>query len=90
MFKVKQKTAPKIFQDHFKLNRNKYQTRNSINNFLQPKTLSKYSSYSILNRGPRLWNIITDTDCKTLNSLLLFKKNIKRKLIEIEDEQKYF
>ena len=91
MYKVKHNLAPNIFIDDFTEVSHKYPTRFSAHNFYQPKIITKTTSYSILSRGPYLWNNnVLNKDFKTTPTLSLFKKQIKTKLLNIENEATYF
>ncbi len=90
MYKVKHNLTPSIFKNQFKNILHKYPTRFSFDNFVQPKMVSKTTSYAIPNRGPYLWNNILDTHCKSANTLSEFKKRVKEKLLNIDYEMTYF
>ena len=90
MFKVKQKTAPDIFNNQFSKIQHKYPTRYSKNNFNIPKKISKLTSYSTVHRGPNLWNAFLDEKTKNLTSLNQFKTAIKFKILNQTNELDYF
>ena len=90
MFKTKNEESPNIFSNQFSNVNHKYPTKFSENNFKQPKRISNSTYYSIVNRGPYLWNNVLSNDEKSISSYLQFKKSIKQKLLECETEEKYF
>ena len=90
MFKTKNEESPNIFSNQFSNVNHKYPTKFSENNFKQPKRISNSTYYSIVNRGPYLWNNFLSNDEKSISSYLQFKKSIKQKLLECETEEKYF
>ena len=58
MYKIKHNLSPNAFKNNFNKIDHKYPTRHSMHSFHRPKTISKATSFSILNRGPYLWNRI--------------------------------
>ena len=54
--KQKLNKNPKIFVNSFNKMEHKYPTRNSRNNFKQPKLKTRNTSFAINDRGPYLWN----------------------------------
>ena len=48
------------------------------------------TKYSISFRGPKLWNEFLNTDEKQISSYSLFSRKIKPKLIDTENELRYF
>ena len=75
--------APLIFNDMFKKSLHKYPTNFSHNNFSLRK-------YSISFRGPKLWNELLNTDEKQISSYNLFSRKVKSKLLDTENELRYF
>ena len=62
MHKVKNNTTPNIFKQSFNINTNKYNTKSTNTKFHKPLIKTKYNQYSIVYRGPHLWNsLISDT-----------------------------
>jgi len=87
MFKIHNNMLPAYFQPHFTLINHKYSTRHSIGNFLIPTTSLKKSDFSITCRGPRLWNSILNKDIKNITSIDLFKKTVKRYLLNLNNKK---
>ena len=50
----------------------------------------RLTKYAISSRGHRLWNELTNTQTKSLESVMIFKKTIKNNLIELKDGCNYF
>ena len=50
----------------------------------------KITKFTILSRGPRLWNKILDNNTKAFPSSSSFQKTIKNRLINLEDEVSSF
>ena len=90
MFKTKNEVNPRIFSDQFSNIEYKYSTRFSDNNFKQHKRISNSTYYSIVNRGPYLWNNLLSTKEKSLTSFTQFKTSVKQKLLESQTETRYF
>ena len=65
MFETKNEENPRIFSDQFSNIDHKYSTRFSDNNFKQHKRISNSTYYSIVNRGPYLWNNFLNTKEKS-------------------------
>ena len=74
MFRIRHKLTPNAFKQKFFQIKHKYPSRFSCNNFLQPKSVRKSTDYSILHRGPSLWNKILDEKTKIIQSLPIFRK----------------
>ena len=58
--------------------------------FSRSNTLKKTSRFSILNRGPLLWNNVLNKETKSILSLSDFRNTIKKQLINLEKEQIHF
>ena len=69
---------------------NKYPTKFSKNSFSLKTFFLNGSKYCISFRGPKVWNDVLKNEEKGINSYLLFSKTIKCKLIETEEELRYF
>ena len=48
------------------------------------------TKYSISFRGPKLWNEFLNTDEKQISSYNLFSRKVKSKLLDTENEVRYF
>ena len=90
MHKVSNNVAPLIFNDMFKKPSHKYPTNFSHNNFSLKKCSLNSTKYSISFRGPKLWNEFLNTDEKQISSFNLFSRKIKSKLLDTENELRYF
>ena len=90
MHKVSNNVAPLIFNDMFKKPSHKYPTNFSHNNFSLKKCSFNSTKYSISFRGPKLWNEFLNTDEKLISSYNLFSRKIKSKLLDTENELRYF
>ena len=90
MHKIKSQTAPKIFQNKFRKPTHKYPTNFSTSNYsIPPFKLSK-SKYRISIRGPTLWKKIPTNSEKMQESVTVFKKYMRRKLLQLQNETSYF
>ena len=74
----------------FKKPSHKYPTNFSHNNFSLKKRSLNSTKYSISFRGPKLWNEFLNTDEKQISSYNLFSRKVKSKLLDTENELKYF
>ena len=54
MFRVKNNRKPEEFENKFEIVHHHYPTRNSENNFIEPKIYFKATKFGISSRGPRL------------------------------------
>ena len=88
MYKVKYGVVPGILQREFSPVNHIYRTRNSLNNF--QLLYSRAPRFSILSRGPTLWNNILNDYDKSVVSLTHFKNTIKAKLLNLDNELLYF
>ena len=89
MYQVKHGTIPKIFNKDFTSVEHSYRTRFALNNF-QLSRSSKTSKFSILLRGPKLWNEFLTSDEKNIATLSTFKKLLKRKILDFNNELMFF
>ena len=90
MHKVSNNVAPLIFNGMFKKPSHKYPTNFSHNNFSLKKCSLNSTKYSISFRGPKLWNEFLNTDEKQISSYNLFSRKVKSKLLDTENEVRYF
>ena len=74
----------------FKKPSQKYPKNFSHNNFSLKKCSLNSTKYSISFRGPKLWNEFLNTDEKLISSYNLFSRKIKSKLLDTENELRYF
>ena len=81
---------PKIVANSFNKIEYKYPTRYSRNNYKQPKLKTKNTSFAINYRGPYLWNKCLDDNEKVILSMSLFSSIIIRKLLDAENETRFF
>ena len=78
MFKVKHNMAPAAITELFKPINHKYCTKSSSQNFYNPKTISKTTTFSISSRGPFLWNNFLNSNTKEIVLLSKFKNTVKK------------
>ena len=71
MYQTKEGTVPKVFNKNFSSVNHSYTTRFSLNNFRLPQS-SKTSKFSIISRGPKVWNQFLTDDEKNSPTLLDF------------------
>ena len=89
MYKVKRGSIPKIFNNNFSSVDHSYSTRFSLNSFQLPRSL-KTSKFSIILRGPKLWNnFLTDNEKNNL-SIFAFKRALKNKILSFDNELIFF
>ena len=89
MYQVKRGTIPKIFNNDFTSVEHSYRTRFALNSFQLPRS-SKASKFSILLRGPKLWNEFLNSDEKNISKLTSFKNVLKKKILEFDNEFTFF
>ena len=90
LYKVNQKTAPNVFLSRFQKSYYFYPTRFSELNYLQPFHNIKRSKYSILIRGPYIWNNFLSPEEKQITTMHKFKAIAKSRLLFLEKELKFF
>ena len=90
MYNFNKNGAPIIFNNLIKEPIHKYPTKFSKNSFSLKTFFPNGSKYCISFRGPKVWNDFLTNEQKGINSYLLFLKTIKSKLIETEEELRYF
>ena len=78
MYQVKYGSIPKIFSSDFSSVEHSYPTRFSRKNFQLPRSL-KTSKFSIISRGPKIWNEFLSNNEKDFPSLFSFKYSLKKK-----------
>ena len=72
MFQIKKGTILKIFNNDFTSVEHSYPTRFSLNSFQLPRS-SNTSRFSIILRGPEIWNDFLTNDEKNSLTLSSFK-----------------
>ena len=85
MFRLKNNTILEAFENKFETEHHHYPTRDSENNFIEPKIHFKATTFAISLRGPHLWNSLTDKYTKAISSTPLFKRKLKNHLIKIKN-----
>ena len=89
MYQIKNGTIPKIFNNNFSAVEHSYTTRFALNSFQLPRS-SNTSRFSIKLRGPKLWNQFLSKDEKNSPTLTAFKRTLKNKLLDFDNEMIYF
>ena len=89
MHNVSNNVGPLIF-NMFKKPSYKYPTNLSQNNFSLKKCSFNSTKYTIYFRGPRLWNEFLNNGEKQISSYNLFSRKTKSKLLDTENEKRYF
>ena len=85
MHKVKNNSVPRVFNQTFSINNNKYNTRSTKTKFSKPFVKSKTSQYAISFRGPQLWNKIVPQNLHDL-SFSNFKVEINKICFTIDEK----
>ena len=88
MYKFKKNQAPKIFNMAFEKPTHKYPTQFSETNFKYKKYSLTSTKHSISVRVPKIWNEFLTKEEKEIQSIFLRK--IKTKLLESDNDGKYF
>ena len=68
----------------------KYPTQFPKNNFKYIKYSLTITKHSISARGPKIWNEFLTKEEKEIQSHSIFLRKIKTKLLESDNERKYF
>ena len=89
MYQIKHGTIPTIFNSDFTTVEHSYRTRFALNSFQLPRS-SKTSKFSILLRGPKLWNEFLTSDEKNISTLISFKNAMKKKILDFNNELIFF
>ena len=89
MYQVKNGSIPKIFSNDFSSVEHFYPTRFSQKNFQLPRSL-KTSRFSIISRGPKIWNEFLSSNEKDSSSLYSFKYSLKKKILNSSNELEFF
>ena len=90
MHKIKANSSPRIFLHQFQTINHKFATRYSMNNFKEPKRDTNYARYCIHARDPVIWNSFLNETGKNILSQHFFKRKIKEKIFEFEEELSFF
>ena len=88
-YKSKNKLAPTIFQEKFRIYKHKYQSRRT-QNFYLPEAKSKNSEFKISYRGPYLWNNVLSKEQKMLTSVHTLKTSIQKQLHNNNNELNFY
>ena len=90
MYQVNNSTLPKIFMNNnFSYVDHSYPTRFSFNSFQLPRS-SKIPKFSIFIRGPKLWNQFLTNNEKSKLTLVSFKRAVKDKILDFENELLFY
>ena len=90
MYKFQKCQAPKIFNMAFEKPNHKYPTQVSETNFKYKKYSLTCTKHSISVRGPKISNEFLTKEEKEIQSHSTFLRKIKTKLLESDNERKYF
>ena len=90
MYKFRVNQAPKIFHMAFEKSTHKYPTQLSVSNFKYKEYSLTSTKHSISVRGPKIWNEFLTKEEKEIQSHSIFLRKIKTKLLESDNERKYF
>ena len=90
MYKFKKHRAPKIFNMSFEKPTHKYPGQSSEINFKYIKYSFTSTKHSISVRGTKICNEFLTKQEKEIQSHSIFLSNIKTKLLESDNERKYF
>ena len=90
MFKLKNEMNPQVFKNKLSAINHRYPTRFSQNNFTIPKATLRRTDFTITCRGPRLWNCIPTTGIKSLRLIITFQNQLKRLLLNLNNETEFF
>ena len=83
MFRVHNQTIPKSFQIKFQYIEQKYETRQSKDNFIIPKRNTQITRFATSSRGPRICHSLINNPTKTIYFYPLFKSTIKENLLKL-------
>ena len=79
-----------VFNNLIKKLVHKYPKKFSKNNFSLKSFFLNGSKFCISFWGPKVWNDFLTNEEKEINSYALFSRAVKSKLIETDEELKYF
>ena len=89
MHKVKNQQVPKVFTTSFKIYRNKYNTKSTSITFSKPFCRTKTSQFSIMFRGPHIWNSLISNELLNL-PYNTFKNKVKKLCLNLNNEENLF
>ena len=91
MYKSKNELLPKIFQKLFINLSHRYPTRFLTDAYTQATSHTKQTAFRISSRVPYLWNLFKDKIPSNSDvGLSEFKYTMKRRLLEMKNEIRYF
>ena len=90
MYKFKNKQTPKIFNGIIDTPVHQYPTKFLKANFSVKQFALRSTKYSILVRGPKIWNEFLTNEEKSMDSQAFFLAKIKFLLLYTENEREYF
>ena len=89
MFKIRNNTAPSVFQAYFSEIQHPYPTRFSENNFTETKIILNQTKFAVSSRGSRLWNKLLNRHQKLIANEVTYKQSIKSTLLSLENEIRF-
>ena len=90
MHKIKTNSSPGNSLHQFQAISHKYATRYSRNNFKEPKRKTNNAKYCIHACVPVIWNNFLNETEKNILSQHFFKRKVKEKIFEFEEEPSFF
>ena len=90
MYKFQKNQAPKIFNVAFEKPTQKYPTQFSETNSKYRKYSLTITKHSISVRRPKIWNEFLTKEEKEIQSHSILLRKINTKLLESDNERKYF
>ena len=90
MYKFNNKPTPRIYHDLIEKSVHQYPIQFSKTNFSFKTFSLSTTKYSISYRGSKVWNDFLTNEEKEIQSHSLFLPRIKCKLLDAENERKYF
>ena len=90
MYNFNKNETPVVSNNLIKKPVHKYTTKFSKNNFGFKTFFLNGSKFCISFQGPKVWNDFLTKEEKEINSYAFFSRAIKSKLIETDEELKYF
>ena len=88
--KINTNSSPRIFIHQFQTINHKHAIWYSRNNFKEPKRETNYAKYCIHPRGPITRNSFLNETEKNILLQQFFKRKIKEKMFEFEEELSFF
>ena len=90
MHKIKNRTAPLSFLEKIEQPAHSYLTRFSGGSYRKPKIILRKCRFRISIRSPAISNNLAGSTEKEIQSSCIFNTNIKRKLLNFENEVTFF